>query len=70
MMTTIAMHELAQVSGGNLESSHRPTIFNPQGPRPTWPKEERPQLPPTTPQIPGGKYPPGWLDLPRRNDIA
>ena len=65
-MRTIDSVTLAHVTGGNLSSSTRP------------PQLPRPQLPPSTgptrpqPLLPGfnPKYPPGSLDLPRRNDLA
>jgi hypothetical protein len=69
-MKNIDLVTLAHVTGGNLGSAHqtqRPWT-SPLLPRPT-----TPTLPKPRPlEIPGfhPKFPPGSLDLPRRNDLA
>jgi hypothetical protein len=64
-MSTIDSVTLAHVTGGNLS---RP----PQLPRPQLPPSTGPRPQPKPLEIPGfnPKYPPGSLDLPRRNDLA
>jgi hypothetical protein len=62
-MITIDSNQLVHITGGNLSPQRPPQLPRPQLPQP------KPQQPL---EIPGfnPKYPPGSLDLPRRNDLA
>jgi hypothetical protein len=68
-MTNIDLDVLVTVTGGTLASTTNPSLLQP--PRLPMP-QPKPQPQPAWPTIPGAdpRFPPGSLDLPRRNDLA